>query len=92
MFLTSITIISLHSTVLSVLVFMKQRRNFNAVINGRSQMNANRYTRLMALAGTDILLDLPLSVFLLWSNIRTGFRPWVSWSDTHYDFSLVRVE
>jgi pheromone a factor receptor len=68
---------------------MKQRRNFNALVSGQSQMNASRYARLMALAATDIALDLPLSIFLFWSNIRPGFQPWVSWSDTHYNFSLV---
>jgi len=75
--------------VLSILAFMKQRRNFNALVSGRSQMNASRYARLMALAATDIALDLPLSIFLFWSNIHPGFQPWVSWSDTHYNFSLV---
>lgn len=77
--------------VLSIRAFMKQRRNFNAVVNGHSQMEKSRYTRLMALAATDIVLDLPLSIFIFWSNVRSGFHPWVSWTDTHYNFSSVSV-
>lgn len=70
---------------------MKQRRTFNAVVNTHAHLNMSRYTRLLALAGTDILLDLPLSAYLFWSNIRGGFSPWVSWSDTHYNFSAVSI-
>lgn len=71
---------------------MIQRRTFNAVLNSQSNLNLSRYARLLALAGTDILLDLPLSIFLFWSNIRVGFSPWISWADTHYDFSAVCVD
>ncbi|KAJ7904108.1 hypothetical protein B0H13DRAFT_2025197 [Mycena leptocephala] len=37
----------------------------------------------MALASTDLLLTVPFATFVLYSN------PWVSWADTHSNFSRV---
>jgi len=82
--------ISLVYCVLSILAFLKQRRTFNAVLNSNSSsLNVSRYLRLVALAGSDVLFDLPLGIFFTWNNIVGGLQPWISWSDTHYDFGNI---
>jgi pheromone a factor receptor len=44
----------------------------------------------MALASTNLLLTVPLATFVLYSNVAiTGLSPWVSWADTHSNFSRV---
>lgn len=43
----------------------------------------------MGLAGIDLLLTIPFSTFGLYTNITTGVSPWISWSNTHLDFSRV---
>ncbi|KAF9514394.1 hypothetical protein BS47DRAFT_1295146 [Hydnum rufescens UP504] len=83
-------LVSMVYGVLAMRAFMKQRRTFSTLLNSKSSnLNVSRYLRLMALAGTDITLDLPLSSYIAYSNLRHGLAPWVSWSDTHYNFSDV---
>jgi len=44
----------------------------------------------MALAMCDILLTTPLSIFTIWLNATVSpIQPWVSWEDTHYDYSHI---
>ena len=44
----------------------------------------------MALAMTDILLDTPLGIYEIYSNVVAGpLQPWISWDDTHFNFSHV---
>jgi len=49
-----------------------------------------RYFRLMALAMCEVLLTTPLAIFSIWLNASaTPLSPWVSWWDTHFDYSRV---
>ncbi|KAJ7869827.1 pheromone A receptor-domain-containing protein [Mycena leptocephala] len=44
----------------------------------------------MVLASTDLLLTIPLTSFILYSNVAViGLSPWVSWADMHSNFSRV---
>jgi hypothetical protein len=55
-----------------------------------ANLNLNRYVRLMALASTDLLLTVLLASFVLYSNVAvTGLSPWISWAETHSNFSRV---
>lgn len=71
---------------------MRQRRTFKALLgnNKNSTINLSRYFRLMALAGTDIAVSVPLSVYMLHSNVQAGLEPWISWNYVHWHFSQVR--
>ena len=52
----------------------------------------SRYFRLMALAAIELLCATPLSIFQLVLNLTAQpLDPWVSWDDTHYNFSRVRL-
>jgi pheromone a factor receptor len=46
----------------------------------------------MILALTDIFCTLPLSIFVIYINASppAAIQPWISWSDTHYQFWRVR--
>jgi hypothetical protein len=55
-----------------------------------ANLNLNRYVRLMALASTDLLLTVLLASIVLYSNVAvTGLSLWISWADTHSNFSRV---
>lgn len=44
----------------------------------------------MCLASTDLLFTVPLGIWVLWVNVRVvGLSPWISWEDTHSNFSRV---
>lgn len=49
-----------------------------------------RYFRLMALAMTEMLCAVPLSVVTIWlTAVDSPIGPWISLSNTHIDFSRV---
>jgi len=53
-------------------------------------MNVNRYIRLMLLATIEMASTIPISIISLYiSNKGAPLEPWVSWADTHYNFSYV---
>jgi len=57
-----------------------------------SSLTMSRYFRLMALTGADLLCITPLSVFQMVLNATAQqLDPWVSWEDTHFNFSRVRL-
>ncbi|KAJ7597588.1 pheromone receptor [Mycena floridula] len=47
------------------------------------------YKRLMLMAALEIVLDVPLSIYVIYANAAHGVSPWISWEDTHYNFSRV---
>ncbi|KAJ7164153.1 STE3-domain-containing protein [Mycena filopes] len=77
--------------VLSIKSFYRSRAQFKELLSSHNaNLNLNRYIRLMALASTDLLLTIPLSSLTLFINARVvGLAPYVSWADTHSNFSRV---
>ena len=50
----------------------------------------NRYIRLMMLALSEMLFTVPISIYSIYiANKGVPIQPWISWADTHYDFSYV---
>lgn len=43
----------------------------------------------MALSGTQLLFNLPMNIYNFYVDIRTPVSPWISWSNTHLDYSFV---
>lgn len=68
---------------------MKRRSQFKELLSGNSNLNNNRYIRLMCLAGVEMLGTIPIGTWVLWINIKLGMNPWISWADTHSNFSRV---
>ncbi|KAF8704763.1 STE3-like pheromone receptor, partial [Rhizoctonia solani] len=72
---------------------VNRRRQFsNMLSTTRSGLNTSQYLRLMALAATEMVLSLPLSLYVLISFIMTPQNPWISWADTHQGFGNITFE
>ncbi|KAF9645210.1 pheromone receptor [Thelephora ganbajun] len=76
--------------VLTLVSFVRRQAQFSQFLSSNSSLTASRYFRLMALACTEILCTTPLALFSIIINATAApIAPWVSWEDTHYDFSRV---
>ena len=72
--------------------FLQRQAQFSQFMSSNSSLTMSRYFRLMALAGVELLCTTPLSVFLMALNATAQpLDPWISWNDTHYNFSRVRL-
>ncbi|KAJ7742949.1 pheromone B alpha 1 receptor [Mycena maculata] len=78
--------------VLSIKSFYHSRAQFKELLSSNNNLNLNRYVRLMCLAGTDLLCTIPLGIWVLWVNVKVvGISPWISWDNTHSNFSRVEA-
>ncbi|KAF9052582.1 pheromone receptor [Rhodocollybia butyracea] len=76
--------------VLTLRTFAQRRLEFAQFISTNKTLTIGRYFRLMALAMTEMLCTLPLSVVTIWLSVTTApLGPWISLSNTHFDFSRV---
>ncbi|KAJ6617170.1 pheromone A receptor-domain-containing protein [Mycena sp. CBHHK59/15] len=76
--------------VLSIKAFYHSRAQFKELLSSNNNLNLNRYIRLMMLASTDLFFTIPLGIWVLWVNVRVvGISPWISWENTHSNFSRV---
>ncbi|KAF7327402.1 Pheromone B alpha 1 receptor [Mycena kentingensis (nom. inval.)] len=77
--------------VLSIRSFYASHAQFKELLSSsNSNLNFNRYIRLMALASLDLIFTIPLAIWVLYNNVAvTGLSPWISWDDTHSNFSRV---
>ncbi|KAJ7909596.1 pheromone receptor [Mycena leptocephala] len=76
--------------LLSIKSFYHRRAQFKELLASNNNLNLNRYVRLMCLASTDLLFTIPLAIWVLWVNVKVvGLSPWISWEDTHSNFSRV---
>lgn len=84
-----IGIVSLFYCLMTIYQFYKRGRQFNQIMSSNRGLNQSRYIRLMCLSMIEVLGTIPLSSFVLATNIRLGFIKWVSWADTHSNYSRV---
>lgn len=75
--------------VMSLHALLVRRAQFKQFISSSTSLTSSRYFRLMALATTEMIFTLPLGTYELFSDSGSALNPWISWSDTHYDFSRV---
>lgn len=63
---------------------------FSQLLSSSTSLTVNRYFRLMLLACLEIMLTIPLSSFSIYINTHgLTLSPWISWTDTHFNFSHV---
>lgn len=63
---------------------------FNGLLGSNKNSNQNRYIRLIVLSACQIITSLPFSLFILIVNAHfSTVYPWVSWNNTHFDYSFV---
>lgn len=78
--------------VLTILAFMKRRKQFQDLMSRNRNLTYSRYFRLMLLAGIDLCCTVPLSIYSIYLNTAAdpaGVQPWISLSETHYNYSRV---
>lgn len=70
--------------------FCKQRFELCKTWSTHSSMTMDQYIRLMTLALSEMLCTVPISIYSIYiANKGVQIQPWVSWADTHYDFSYI---
>ncbi|OSD03756.1 B mating type pheromone receptor [Trametes coccinea BRFM310] len=85
-----LAVISMVYAGLALYHFLRHRVTFATVLqNSNSSITPNRYLRLMALAVTEIIWQITLTVLPMYDNISAGLRPWTTWADVHSDWLRV---
>ncbi|KAJ7759923.1 pheromone A receptor-domain-containing protein [Mycena metata] len=81
--------------ILSLREFNRRRAQFALLLSASSStspLSLSRYFRLMSLATIELVFNTPISAYGLYLTItHDQIRPWISWANTHYDFSTVDV-
>jgi pheromone a factor receptor len=79
-----------HTLVLNIRLFWRSSLMFKGMLGSNKSPNQNRYTRLIALSSIQIFITLPVSLVSLYisAHVET-VHPWISWEDTHADYSFV---
>ncbi|KAF5381864.1 hypothetical protein D9757_008343 [Collybiopsis confluens] len=76
--------------IMSIRAFSQRRAQFKELLSINTNLNSNRYFRLMLLAGTEICCTIPLSAWSIYLNVTSQpIDPWKGWDDTHSNFSRV---
>jgi pheromone a factor receptor len=76
-------------TVTTICIFYKRHRQFMEILSSNPGLSRSRYFRLMAIAAVEICGTIPLGTFFIVYNARNGVAPWISWADTHSNYSQV---
>jgi pheromone a factor receptor len=77
---------------MTILAFIKRRKQFQDLMSRNRNLTYSRYFRLMLLAGIDLCCTVPLSIYSIYLNTVADpnpVSPWISWEETHYDYSRV---
>jgi Pheromone A receptor len=75
---------------LNIRLFWKSSQQLNGMLTPIRNPNQNRYIRLIALSSIQVVLALPLSLYILYFNsVISPIYPWISWTNTHLDYSRV---
>ncbi|KZT67295.1 putative fungal pheromoneG-protein-coupled receptor [Daedalea quercina L-15889] len=74
---------------LTIRAFLQRRKQLNQIMASNSDLNFNRYFRLMGLAAVNMLFVLPLGIYTMVVNASTPIYVWRGLADLHYDFSAV---
>ena len=76
--------------VLTLRSFLQRQAQFTQFLASNKALSASRYFRLMALACVEMMCTVPISIVFTVLNLKAQpYNPWVSWEDTHYNFSRV---
>ena len=68
---------------MSILTLRKCQKEFEEILSSTSNLNTNRFLRLIALASLDVLIGFPLNIVVICLNAGAA-QPWISWEETHY--------
>ena len=72
-----------------MMAFMKRRRQFSELLSSSNNLTTNRYLRLIALAGAEILCTLPLTIWLIAYQASQPIYEWQGLADMHSGFARI---
>jgi pheromone a factor receptor len=76
-------------SVIAIRFFLSRRLQFQSLLkSSHSGLDTSQYLRLICLAGTELVIALPLNLWVLAANAST-LQPWTSWYEVHYNWSNV---
>jgi len=76
--------------VLTLRSFLQRQAQFTQFLASNKALSASRYFRLMALACVEMMCTVPISIAFTVLNLKAQpYNPWISWEETHYNFSRV---
>lgn len=77
--------------VLTLLGFLKHRIQFRQVVSSHGAgMTVSRYFRLMLLSISEMVCTIPIGAYSIYINTAgVTLSPWISWANTHAEFSHV---
>jgi len=83
-------LVSLVFSVLNIRLFWKSSRRLREMLGSNKSASQNRYIRLIALSSLTIFISLPIDLYFIYLDARViPVYPWISWQDTHGDYSRV---
>ncbi|KIK58767.1 hypothetical protein GYMLUDRAFT_45080 [Collybiopsis luxurians FD-317 M1] len=76
--------------ILCLRAFTQRRLELARFISTNKALSIGQYFRLMALAMTEMICTVPLTIFLIWlSATHSPISPWISIANTHIDYGRV---
>ena len=75
--------------VTTVYTFYKRHRQFKEITSSNPGLSRSRYIRLMAISSTELFVTIPLGTYYIVYNAKNGVTPWISWANTHSNYSTV---
>lgn len=75
--------------ILTIRSFVQLRCQFKEVLSKCNNLTTSRYLRLVILATVEVIGTIPLGALSISFNVRQ-MEPWISWEDTHSNFSQIR--
>ncbi|KAF9221767.1 STE3-domain-containing protein [Gyrodon lividus] len=86
----AIGVVSGYYCILTIRELSIRRAQFKELLSANKNLSSSRYFRLMGLAGIEVLCTVPLGAYSIYLNSTAEpIQRWVSWANTHYDFSRV---
>ncbi|KAI0298958.1 GPCR fungal pheromone mating factor [Multifurca ochricompacta] len=85
----AIGVISLVYCIMTIYQFYKRGRQFKQIMSSNRGLNQSRYLRLMALSLVEILGTIPLGSWVIAHQSKLFMSKWLSWEDTHSNYSRV---
>lgn len=83
-----ISAISAVYCALSIYQFNQRRAQFAEMLSAQSGLSANRYFRIMGLAGVELIAGLVASIVRMADVIRyAGIQPYISWDHIHNNYN-----
>ncbi|KAI6106637.1 pheromone A receptor-domain-containing protein [Pisolithus croceorrhizus] len=86
----AIGVVSAAYCVCTIRELALRRAQFKELLSANRNMSSSRYFRLMGLAGIEVLGTIPVGAYTVFLNVTISpIQPWISWANTHYNFSRV---